>query len=267
MWFWILLIFAIAIFITIKIIKPTKKELKLLEMKQLREEKEKERAAEREKIEKAIEASRKQIQTNTVEQSKPDTMTLEEMAENDCWCNNFSVPCYIAYDLETTGLNAETSEIIEIGAVKIEYHQIVDTFQELIKPKKKIPPRITEITGITNEMVENCRSIEEVLPDFLKFIEKYPMVAHNANFDYSFIKKHYMDIYGKTFSRRHYDTIKKYKQYYTGCSIKPDSCKLSDVILDILGNEYYFDIYSKDCHRALTDATSLYYIFEIINDK
>lgn len=247
--------------------KPTKKELRLLEIKKLTEEKEKERATERGRIEKAIEASKQQTQTNPVEQSKPDTMTLKEMAENDCWCNNTSVPCYIAYDLETTGLHADTSEIIEIGAVKVEYHQIVDTFQELIKPKKKIPPRITEITGISNEMVENCRSIEEVLPDFLKFIGKYPMVAHNANFDYSFIKKHYVDIYGKKFSRRHYDTIKKYKQYYTGCSIKQDSCKLGDVILDILGTDYYFDVYLKDCHRALTDATALYYIFEIINDN
>lgn len=198
---------------------------------------------------------------------KPDTMTLEEMSKNDCWCNNFSVPCYIAYDLETTGLSAETCEIIEIAAVKVEYHQIVDTFQELVKPKNKVPQRITDITGITNEMLENCRGIEEVLPDFIKFIEKYPMVAHNADFDYSFIKKHYMDIYGKQFSRRHYDTIRKYKKYYHGTGIKPDSCKLGDVIFDILGNDYYLDVYSKDSHRALTDATALYYIFEIINDN
>lgn len=205
--------------------------------------------------------------TSEVTSVKPDTMTLEEMAKDDCWCNNYSVPCYIAYDLETTGLNAETCEIIEIAAVKVEYHQVVDTFQELVKPKKKIPQRITDITGITNEMVENCRSIEEVLPDFIKFIEKYPMVAHNADFDYSFIKKHYMDIYDKQFARRHYDTIKKYKQYYKGTGSKLDSCKLGDVILDVLGTEYYFDVYSKDSHRALTDATALYYIFEIINDN
>lgn len=197
--------------------------------------------------------------------AKPNTMTLKEMAENDCWCNNYSVPCYIAYDLETTGLNSETCEIIEIAAVKVEYHKIVDTFQELIKPKNKIPKKITSITGITNEMVENCRSIEDVLPEFIKFTEKYPMVAHNADFDYSFIKKNYLDLYGKNFSRRHYDTIRKYKQYYQGTGMKPDSCKLGDVIFDILGLEYYFDVYSKNSHRALTDATALYYIFEIIN--
>lgn len=205
--------------------------------------------------------------TSTVTPVKPNTMTLEEMANDDCWCNNYSVPCYITYDLETTGLNSEMCEIIEIAAVKVEYHKIVDTFQTLIKPKKKIPQRITDITGITNEMVENCRSIEEVLPDFIRFIEKYPMVAHNADFDYSFIKKNYLDIYGKQFSQRHYDTIKKYIQYYKGIAPKPNSCKLGDVILDVLGTEYYFNIYSKNCHRALTDATALYYIFEIINDN
>ena len=195
----------------------------------------------------------------------PKTMTLDEMAEDSSWCNNTSTPQYIAYDLETTGLSPENCEIIEIAAVKVEYHKIVDTFHELVKPKNKIPSKITSLTGITNEMVDECRSIEEVLPDFIQFTEKLPMVAHNADFDYSFIKKHYSEIYGKQFSRRHYDTIKKYKQYYRGSGMSPDSCKLSDVVLDILGVDYWNKFLDEN-HRALTDATALYYIFEIIND-
>ena len=77
---------------------------------------------------------------------------------------------YIIIDIETTGLDPIYDEIIEITALKVNQDKIVDTFTTLIKPTKPINPFITELTGITNDMVENSPSITDVLPIFLTFI-------------------------------------------------------------------------------------------------
>ncbi|MGM0378514.1 MAG: PolC-type DNA polymerase III [Bacillota bacterium] len=96
---------------------------------------------------------------------------------------------FIIFDIETTGLNRIKDEITEIGAVKIRNKQIIERFSTFVKPDKKIPQKIVELTRITNEMVENERPISEVLPEFLDFIGDRPVVAHNAKFDISFIRR------------------------------------------------------------------------------
>lgn len=96
---------------------------------------------------------------------------------------------FIIFDLETTGLSSRKNEIIEIGAVKVHNHQIVETFASFVKPKEKIPMRITELTGITDSMVAHAEDIEGVLPKFLDFCEDHILVAHNAKFDLSFLEK------------------------------------------------------------------------------
>jgi len=95
----------------------------------------------------------------------------------------------VVMDFETTGLNAVEDEIIEIGAVKIENMKITGEFSTLVRPKKSITQKSHDITGISDEMVENAPSIKEVLPDFLKFIEGTVLVAHNADFDYRFLRE------------------------------------------------------------------------------
>ena len=95
---------------------------------------------------------------------------------------------FVVFDTETTGLNAVNDKLIEIGAVKIKNGVIIDRFDELINPGISIPEKITEITTITNEMVKDKRSEKEVVKDFIEWIEDYPMVAHNAHFDVSFIR-------------------------------------------------------------------------------
>ena len=77
---------------------------------------------------------------------------------------------FVVFDIETTGLNPATDEIIEISAIKVRDNVIEDTFSYLIKPNNEIPYFITELTKITNEMVENAPSIEEVLPKFLDLL-------------------------------------------------------------------------------------------------
>ncbi|SHE27785.1 DNA polymerase-3 subunit alpha [Alkalibacter saccharofermentans DSM 14828] len=96
--------------------------------------------------------------------------------------------CFVVFDLETTGLSAKNSEIIEIGAVKVNNGQIVETYNSFVRPKAKVPLKITEITGISDEMVRNQREIDVVMEEFLSFAEGNIMVAHNARFDISFIE-------------------------------------------------------------------------------
>ncbi len=95
---------------------------------------------------------------------------------------------FVVFDLETTGLEPSTNEIIEIGAVKIRDGVVIETFTTFVKPQIAIPDEITKITNITNDMVANAPNIRQVLPDFYKFTRGATLVAYNIPFDYGFIK-------------------------------------------------------------------------------
>jgi len=101
---------------------------------------------------------------------------------------------YVVFDLETTGFSPNTNKIIEIGAVKIENGIITDRFSEFVNPKVPIPYRIEELTGIRDDMVVDAPIIEQVLPKFMKFCDGCVMIAHNAEFDMSFIRKNCKDL-------------------------------------------------------------------------
>ena len=96
---------------------------------------------------------------------------------------------YVVFDIETTGFSAVTDRIIEIGAVKVEDGKITDKFSTFVNPKRPIPFRITELTGITDEMVIGSPDIETILPQFIEFIGDAVLVAHNASFDVGFIEQ------------------------------------------------------------------------------
>ncbi len=95
---------------------------------------------------------------------------------------------FIVFDTETTGFYAGSDQMIEIGAVKITNGKIIDRFDELIDPHRPIPKKITELTFITDEMLHGCDEEENVTKRFLKWCEDFPLVAHNAKFDISFMK-------------------------------------------------------------------------------
>ena len=95
---------------------------------------------------------------------------------------------YVAFDLETTGLYARRDKIIEIGAVRMRDGVEVDRFQTFVDPGQKLEKRTTELTGITDDMLRGAPKIEEALPQFLKFVGGSILVAHNADFDTTFIQ-------------------------------------------------------------------------------
>lgn len=95
---------------------------------------------------------------------------------------------YVVYDTETTGLNSRVDQMIEIGAVKVKNDEIIDRFDELIACDHPLPKIITELTNITDEMLEGCDTEENVTRRFLEFCGDLPLVAHNASFDISFIE-------------------------------------------------------------------------------
>ena len=90
-------------------------------------------------------------------------------------------------DIETTGFSPLTCRIIEIGAVRVENGQITDRFSTFVNPKVPIPFRIEQLTSISDSMVMDAPTVEQVLPDFLEFCKGAVMVAHNADFDMGFI--------------------------------------------------------------------------------
>ena len=95
---------------------------------------------------------------------------------------------YIAFDLETTGLDPMNNEIIEIGALKVRDGKVSERFMEFIKPQELISPAITGLTGISNDMVASARPARSVITDFIDFCEEDILIGHNIIFDYSFTK-------------------------------------------------------------------------------
>lgn len=115
---------------------------------------------------------------------------------------------YVVFDLETTGLKAkEGNSIIEIGAVRVQNNKVVDRFDELINPGVPLDPEITRITTITDDMLVGKRTEEEVVKDFIKWVGDDILVAHNAQFDLSFMKMAFFKYSFGTFNYHVIDTL------------------------------------------------------------
>ena len=156
---------------------------------------------------------------------------------------------YVVFDIETTGLNRQICKIIEIGAVKIVGGEIVDRFSEFVNPEEPIPYKITELTSITDEMVMDAPNIDVILPKFLEFIGESSVVAHNAQFDTSFIKK-FADERGLSTDYSILDTMT------LGYVLCPELGKYTlDRICKHLG------IKLEHHHRAVDDAEATAHIF------
>lgn len=165
-------------------------------------------------------------------------------------CNN-----YVAFDFETTGLNIPC-KIIEIGAVKVENYHIVEKYQTLINPCCKLPSIITKITNITNDMLADKPTIEEVLPNFINFIGDYPLVAHNAPFDTKFLK-YYAKLININIDNEIIDTLKLCRKYIPEIRKKGLRYRLGDVAS-------FLNIPEQTYHRALGDAITAAYLYDYL---
>ncbi len=162
-----------------------------------------------------------------------------------------SVDDYIILDFETTGLSPENDRILEIGAVKVINDEIVDEFNELINPERVIPPYISSKINITNDMVFDKRTIQEVLPDLMKFIGDFTIIAHNAKFDISFLINNLKRI-GENFENPVIDTLYLSRKYLN----------LEKNNLTYLSA--HFGIEHNNAHRALADVLALFEVYKII---
>ena len=159
---------------------------------------------------------------------------------------------YVVLDLETTGLSPIYDEIIEIGALKVS-GGVQEEFQTLIKPNRMVSYFITDLTGISNDMLKNAPSIHTVLPALRSFIGNLPIVAHNAHFDINFLYDNFQKT-GFTFSNDFIDTLRISRKLF------PDQPRhtLNHICA-------HLSIRQSNAHRALSDVMTTHAIFNQFN--
>jgi CRISPR-associated protein Cas2 len=151
---------------------------------------------------------------------------------------------YVVIDIETTGLNPEKDEIIEIGALKIIDGKIIDKFYALIKTDKPVPQNITELTGITDELAaSDGKPLKSVLGDFLRFLGDMAIVAHNIDFDNRFLREACFKCEYAPIANRLVDTLALSRRLVKGLP----SYKLSAMTT-------HFGIERGEAHRSLADC-------------
>lgn len=159
---------------------------------------------------------------------------------------------YCVLDLETTGLSFRTEKITEVGIMKIKNGEVLDEFSCFVNPEKPIPPKVVEVTNITDDMVKDAETIDKVFPKILDFIGDSVLVAHNADFDIPFLKYHGKQL-GYTLNNTYLDTLRLSKALF------PEFKKYKlGLIAEKLG------IKVEIAHRALDDVDTTVKVFNVM---
>lgn len=159
------------------------------------------------------------------------------------------VESYISFDLETTGLNPKRDKIIEVGAIKVIEGKEVDYRNFFINPGIKLPERITEITGITDDDVKDANTIQDELEGLLAFMEELPILGQSVLFDYSFLKKACED-QKISLDKEGLDTLRLARIYLPNLESKQ---------LSALCEHYNIPL---KAHRACEDARATHYLYQ-----
>ena len=159
---------------------------------------------------------------------------------------------YAIIDVETTGGTARFERITEIAIVVHDGDKVVDTFSTLLNPERSIPWQITQLTGITDQMVAQAPKFFEVAKKIVQMTEGKIFVAHNVNFDYSFVREEFMRL-GYDFQRRQLCTVRLARKVFPGLP----SYSLSNL-------KKHFEIHADKSHRALDDTLATTRLFELI---
>lgn len=158
---------------------------------------------------------------------------------------------YVVFDTETTGLNAAENTIIEIAAVKMRGTEIIGQWTELIDPGFPIGPKTTEITGITNEMLQGKPALDVVLKQFRDFVGDAILVAHNAEFDQGFLNACAKRIGMEPWNNPFLDTLPLARMLYPG---------MRNYRLGTLAKKFNVELIN--AHRALDDTVALAHVFQ-----
>ncbi|HIY59456.1 MAG TPA: 3'-5' exonuclease [Candidatus Eisenbergiella pullistercoris] len=159
---------------------------------------------------------------------------------------------YLAFDVETTGLNPETDEIIEIGALKVRDGKVCERFISFVKPSEPVSERITQITGITNEMLLDAAPKERVIPAFLDFCGDEVLIGHNLPFDYGFVRNQ-AKLFGLSFEKQGIDTLKIARSVHKG--------RQSNSLEALCGR---YSIVNSSAHRAYHDALATAKLYQTL---
>ncbi|MEG2275024.1 MAG: PolC-type DNA polymerase III [Clostridia bacterium] len=166
-------------------------------------------------------------------------------------------PTYCILDIETTGFDRKENRITEIAVAKVKNGEIIDEFSTFVNPKVRIPANIVELTNITDELVKDAPTIQEVMPEFIEFIGDSILVAHNSPFDIPFLKyKAITECGGIDFHNLNIDTLHISRSIYPEFS----SHKLGDVANKL-------DIEVLVAHRAIDDVHTTVKVFNKMNQK
>ena len=149
---------------------------------------------------------------------------------------------YVVIDLEMTGLNVKTDHILEVGAVKVRNHHAVDQFGAILRQNIKIPEKVTELTGITETMVQEGAEKENAMKQFFEFIGDDIIVGQNVIFDYSFLKQWAVN-HNMPLERNAVDTLKLARKFLPREQKK-----------DLESLCAYFGVKRENAHRAFHDA-------------
>ncbi len=167
----------------------------------------------------------------------------------------FETDEFIVFDIETTGLSFRNDGITEIGAVRVKNGEVLEVFNTFVNPEKPIPEEVVRLTGISDDMVKDAPTQKEAVEKFLAFTGNRVLIAHNAGFDISFIRR-VCDDNGMPFENTYLDTV-ALSRY-----VNPD---LNKHKLDTLAN--YFGLGEFNHHRASDDAEMLALIFFKMAEK